>query len=121
MPGGPAGAALHGEFVVPAGDNTFQTLAVQRGRVVAVSARSITLRSADGFVETYVVGDDTRVKARGGAITSLADGSNVHVVAIRKGNRLTAQLVHERPSPGEARDKPKPKPAATPTSSGTPT
>lgn len=109
--GGPRGA-LHGEFVVPAGDDTFQTVAVQRGKASAVSATSITVRSDDGYSATYAITADTRVKARGGA-TSVAKGSEVHVVALRKGARLTAQLVHDRGAPGQARDKPKPKPSPT--------
>jgi len=114
--GGPRGA-LHGEFVVPAGDDTFQTLAVQRGKVTAVSATSITLRSDDGYSATYAITGDTRVKAHGGGIESIVKASDVHVVAVRKGDRLTAQLVHDRGAPGQARDKPKPKPS--PTTSGT--
>jgi hypothetical protein len=106
--GGPSGAALHGEFVVPAGDDSFQTLAVQRGEVTAVTAGSITLRSEDGFTRTYAINADTRVvKARGGGITSIAKGSDVHVVAVRQGTRLTAQLVQSSPAPGRRRDKPK--------------
>src|SRR5437763_11621613 len=39
--------ALHGEFTVVAPGGGYETLAVQRGQVTAVSASSITVRSAD--------------------------------------------------------------------------
>lgn len=95
--GGPHRAALHGEFVVAAGDGKFQTLAVQRGTVTAVSATSITLRSDDGFTRAYAVTSETTVKARSGGISSISEGSNANVVALKQGSRLTAQLIHDRP------------------------
>lgn len=48
-------AALHGEFVVPNGNGGFQTDVVQVGTVTAVSATSITARSEDGYIGTYVI------------------------------------------------------------------
>lgn len=113
--GGP-NAALHGEFVVPAGDGKFETLVVQRGTVTAVTAKSITLKSDDGFSRTYAINADTKVKARGGGIAAIEKGNYAHVSAIEKGGTFRAQLVQDRPAPGLGQTKPKPKPS--PTSSG---
>jgi hypothetical protein len=60
---GPAGApgpvaleatSLHGEFVVP-GAGGYTTVLTQTGMVTAISPTSITVRSADGYSQTYVV------------------------------------------------------------------
>lgn len=47
--------SLHGENVVADGHGGFQTLVSQTGRVTMISATSVTARSDDGFVGTYVV------------------------------------------------------------------
>ena len=47
--------SLHGEYVVSDGHGGFTTQVSQTGGVTAVSAASITVRSDDGFVQTYVV------------------------------------------------------------------
>ena len=48
--GGPFGA-VHGQFVVPRSGGGYQTIDTQRGSVTAVSATSITVKSADGSYE----------------------------------------------------------------------
>lgn len=53
--------ALHAEITVSK-DGTVQTIAVQRGKVTAASATSVTLESTDGYRATYVIGDDTVVR-----------------------------------------------------------
>lgn len=118
MRGGLLGRALHGEVVVAAGNGSFQTMVFQRGEVTAVSARSITLKSADGFTETYPVSAETRVKARSGGITSAARGSNATVIAVKTGGSLTTELVdnHGR---GQGLGLSKPKPSAASSSSST--
>jgi len=52
--------ALHGTFVVPDGHGGFRTELTQTGTVTAISASSVTARSADGFTQTYGIGADTR-------------------------------------------------------------
>jgi hypothetical protein len=47
--------SLHGEYVVADGHGGFSTLISQTGRVTAISATSVTARSDDGFVQTYVI------------------------------------------------------------------
>jgi hypothetical protein len=47
--------ALHGEFVVPDGAGRYTTMLSQTGTVTAVSASSITVRSADGYTQAYAI------------------------------------------------------------------
>lgn len=111
--GGPH-APLHGEFVVAAGGGKFHTVVVQRGEVTAVSASSIRLKSEDGFSRTYAVTGETRVKARGGGITSVVKGTWASVVALRQGEVFAAQLVDAN---GNQQRRPKLKNSSTPTAS----
>lgn len=53
--------ALHGEGVVKNADGTFQTVLEQRGTVESVSDSAITVKSEDGFSQTYTVNADTRI------------------------------------------------------------
>ena len=49
-----AGATqLHGEFVVSDGSGGYATMLTQNGTVTAISATSITVRSDDGYTQTY--------------------------------------------------------------------
>jgi hypothetical protein len=67
-PGGPPGigvhgqgadsadaTSLHGEFVVPDGAGGYTTVLSQTGTVTAVASTSITVRSDDGYTQTYVI------------------------------------------------------------------
>ena len=47
--------SLHGEFVVTDGNGGYRTELTQTGTVTAVSPTSITVRSADGYTQTYAV------------------------------------------------------------------
>ena len=52
----PMGAtSLHGEFVVPDGADGYTTVLTQTGTVTAISPTSITVRSEDGYSQTYVI------------------------------------------------------------------
>jgi hypothetical protein len=70
MPAGPGGqhgsgggsgpaavgsTSLHGEFVVPDGPGGYTTVLTQTGTVTAISPTSITVRSEDGYSQTYVI------------------------------------------------------------------
>ena len=46
--------SLHGEFVVPDGGG-YSTVLTQTGTVTAISPTSITVRSEDGYNQTYVI------------------------------------------------------------------
>jgi hypothetical protein len=47
--------SLHGEFVVPDGAGGYTTEVTQTGTVTAISPTSITVRSEDGYSQTYVI------------------------------------------------------------------
>jgi len=53
------GAALHGSVTAPV-NGSVQALVFQRGEVAAVSGTSITLKSSDGFLGTYVLNATTK-------------------------------------------------------------
>ncbi len=65
--GGPFGGTQHGEF--------------QNGEVTEVGDSSITVKSADGFSETYVVDGDTQVNGGQGDLDDIAEGDVVTVIA----------------------------------------
>lgn len=83
---------LHGEFVTKAktGYATFDT---QRGSITAVSATSISLKSADGFTATYAVTADAKVRKNGAGatITEVKTGDLARVVASKNGSTLTVK------------------------------
>jgi len=87
--GGPFGA-VHGQFVVPRSGGGYQTIDTQRGAVTAVSATSITVKSADGFVKTYQVVSSTNVDARRNGIAAVRIGHQVAVTATDGGSTATA-------------------------------
>ncbi|MGN6610631.1 MAG: hypothetical protein ACTHLJ_02545 [Angustibacter sp.] len=117
---GPRGA-LHGELVVPQRDGTgTQTVVVQTGEVTAVSAKSLSLKSSDGYTATYAITSTTRVAARSGGISSLKKGDTVSVLATKSGSTLTAVMVGARPDHmGPRGAAPTPNPSATGSSSDT--
>jgi len=82
--------AIHGQFVVPKSGGGFQTIDTQRGSVTAVSATSITVKSADGFVKTYQVTGSTNVDARRNGISSVKNGHQVVVMATVSGSTASA-------------------------------
>ena len=108
--GGPAGGgpmspnganllnALHGEFVV-AEAGGYVTRLMQVGELVEASDESITVRSADGFTATYALDADTAKTDT--AMTDIAIGDTVRVIATRSGDDLIAGSVHAgaRPAP----------------------
>ena len=87
--GGPFGA-VHGQFVVPRSGGGYQTIETQRGAVTAVSATSVTVKSADGFVKTYQVVSSTNVDARRNGIAAVRIGHQVAVTATDGGSTATA-------------------------------
>jgi hypothetical protein len=87
--GGPFGA-VHGQFVVPKSGGGYQTIDTQRGSVTAVSATSITVKSADGFIKTYQVVSSTNVDAQRDGIAAVKTGHQVAVTATVSGSTATA-------------------------------
>ena len=89
-PGGPGGfqRTLHGESVVSDGKGGFSTELTQTGDVTAASDTSITVRSEDGFSNTYVLNTDTRKPPQ-----PLQTGEKVSVRATEQGGAATATMV----------------------------
>ena len=85
--------ALHGEVTL-AGDE-HRVIAFQRGGVQKVSGISLTVKSNDGFVETYVLTEDTKVRENGdqSTLSEIDTSDRVMVVAAKDGSTLTARRV----------------------------
>lgn len=88
------GRVIHGQGTVKTRQG-WETLVVQRGQIVSVSATSLTLRSSDGFTSTYTLNSATKVRARGQAATvgELKPGERAMVLAVKQGNALLAKRV----------------------------
>jgi hypothetical protein len=93
--GGVGGGAVHGEFTVPKSGGGYETLDVQTGRVTAVSAASVTVKSADGYSLTYTVTSKTLVDAQAAGIGSVKKGDTVFVAATVSGSTPTAADVYD--------------------------
>lgn len=52
---------LHGESVVKRGDGGFETRLTQQGVIEAVSSTSITVKSEDGYSQTYAINAGTKI------------------------------------------------------------
>jgi hypothetical protein len=85
--------SLHGEVTL-AGDK-HRVIAFQRGGVQKVSRTSLTVKSNDGFVETYVLSDDTRVRENGdkGKLSDIDTSDRVLVVATKDDSAPNARRV----------------------------
>jgi hypothetical protein len=105
-PGGPRGAfdgpapaavgaaSLHGEFVVPDGAGGYATVLTQSGAVTAISPTSITVRSDDGYTQTYVI-----PSTAGNAGAPFAVDDRIVVRATRDGQTATVTNIGN-PMPG---------------------
>jgi hypothetical protein len=89
-PGGPGGfqRTLHGQNVVSDGEGGFSTELTQTGDVTASSDTSVTVRSQDGYSQTYVINTDTRKPPQ-----PLQTGQQVSVRADQRGGVATATAV----------------------------
>ena len=93
---GRLGGTLHGEVTRPSAAGGTETLLVQTGSVTAASDTEVTVKSTDGFTETYAVSATTTV--RGPAKSAgLTVGTQVTVVAAKDGKR--ALLVASKGGP----------------------
>lgn len=106
---------LHSESVVKKADGTFETQLSQRGTVESVSDTSITVKSDDGYTQTYTVDAETRITrippaapdgpARGddgkrlkpsdGTIADIAAGEAVRIAGVRNGGQARAERIAE--------------------------
>lgn len=107
---------LHSESVVKKADGTFETELSQQGTVDAVSATSVTVKSEDGFTQSYTVNADTRIikypapaadgtPAKGAdgkrlkpsevTIAEIATGESIRIAGVKNGNDVTARNIVE--------------------------
>ena len=94
---GRLGGTLHGEVTRPTAAGGTETLLVQSGAVTASSATEVTVKSSDGFTETYAVSDTTTVRGPAKA-AGLAVGTQVTVVAAKDGKRALLVASKGKPS-----------------------
>jgi hypothetical protein len=84
----------HGEVVVQTkqGDKTVD---VQRGVITAIDEKSVTVKSADGFTQTWVFGTPFQVIERRSTVQASAVkvGTKVGVAGIKNGSTVTANLL----------------------------
>jgi hypothetical protein len=85
--------ALHGEVTL-AGEK-HQVIAFQRGGVAEVNSTSLTVKSNDGFVETYLLSKDTKVRENGhdAKVADIDSSDRVLVVASKDDSTLDARRV----------------------------
>ena len=85
--------ALHGEVTL-AGEQ-HRVIAFQRGGVEKVSKTSLTVKSNDGFVETYALNGDTKVRENGDTakLSDIDTSDRVFVVATKDDSTLNARRV----------------------------
>lgn len=82
---------MYGDFVASDGNGGYVTRRMQTGTVTAVSATSITAKSADGHATTFVVTSSTTVA--GAAIGDVKVGDTVTVVGTLSGDTATATAI----------------------------
>ncbi|TNY37401.1 hypothetical protein [Thermomonospora catenispora] len=88
------GRTVRGETVVRR-DDRFVTMAWQNGEIVAASAGSITVRSADGVAWQWTLDPQARIRKNGekAEASALARGDRVKVLGVRAGTVRTAKGV----------------------------
>ncbi|MET3203307.1 MULTISPECIES: hypothetical protein [unclassified Arthrobacter] len=107
---------LHSESVVKKADGSFETVLTQQGTVDAVSETSVTVKSEDGFTQTYAVNADTkiikfpapaadgspatgddgkRLKRSEVTIAEIATGEAVRISGVKSGDDATARQIVE--------------------------
>ena len=92
--------ALHGEVTLAGKEH--RVVVFQRGPAEKVSETSLTVKSADGYTATYVIGTETKVRKNQdqAAAGDLEAGDRIFVVAVKDGSTLKALRVRASTSPG---------------------
>jgi hypothetical protein len=92
---GPGGgiSIAHGQIVLAKPGGGYRTIDIQSGTVAAVSTSSITLKSADGFSQSYAITGSTNVDAQRDGIASVKVGDRAFVIASVSGRTATAARV----------------------------
>ncbi|MBX6358281.1 MAG: hypothetical protein IRZ05_20825 [Micromonosporaceae bacterium] len=85
---------MHGELVVQTPDGP-RTVLVQRGEVTEISDTGLTVKSADGFSQSWTYASDLRVIESRSTITprELQVGATVGVAGVEVNGQPTARLV----------------------------
>ena len=85
---------LHGETVVQAKEGAV-TITVQRGTVTASDGKAITVKSTDGFTQTWIVGTKITVRKDGkkADLKAVTVGTIVGVAGRKDGSTDTARLI----------------------------
>jgi hypothetical protein len=103
--GGIERRALHGELTVPQrGQGRDQTGTVQtevvdtqRGEISAINklAKTLTVKSRDGFTRTYVVTANTKIRSKGTdeSFNDLSVGERAMVLSQHEGSKYVAQVI----------------------------
>ena len=73
--------AVHGQIVTTDGKGNYVTHDGILGSVSAVSSTSITIKSGDGFVQTYTVNSTTKVRDK-------ADGKSATISQVKVGDKV---------------------------------
>jgi hypothetical protein len=93
--------------VVPVSGGGYQTEAIQRGKVTAISSSSVTVVSPDNYTKTYQVTGSTSVNAGNGGLSTVKVGDQVSLTATVHGSTATmnsivdlSRLGNGSPGPG---------------------
>ncbi|HCK78598.1 MAG TPA: hypothetical protein DHW34_01120, partial [Actinobacteria bacterium] len=104
---GPPGRILHSQVVVQLSDGSLVTREMQNGLITSVSDTSLTVKSEDGFEQTWVLTGDTKI-ARDFAQAKAGDlvvGDKVRVRGTNAGGTSTAVVVKALSKDGQAAAK----------------
>jgi hypothetical protein len=85
--------ALHGEVTLAGEEH--RLIVFQRGEVQKVSGTSVTVKSNDGFVETYALSEDTKVRENReeAQVSDIDTSDRVLVVALKDDSAPSARRV----------------------------
>jgi hypothetical protein len=88
---------LHGETVVQTKDGQ-KTVAFQRGSVTAIGDKSVTVRSTDGYTQTWTFGSPLHVLEHRATIqpSAIKVGDEVGVAGAPESNGHVARLIAKR-------------------------
>jgi hypothetical protein len=89
------GNVQHGEVVVKTKDGQFKTVDVQRGTVTAIDAKTVTVKSADGFTQTWTFGNPIHVFEHRTSVqpSAVKVGAEIGVAGPKNGGTVTASLI----------------------------
>jgi hypothetical protein len=97
------GGAIHGIYTVRNGTG-YKTIEMQIGMVQpGNTTTSLTVKSADGYSQTYVVQPSTVVNSQAGGISTVKSGDNVRIQAVQQGSGYTATDIVDTTQVGSSR------------------